>query len=824
MRGIWQDLRYGFRQLRKNSGFTLVAVASLALGIGANTAIFSVVNGVLLRPLPYEEPERVVYPLPLQQGQLIPRHVYLAYPEIEDMRMESEGLALVAAFRSWTPVLYGDGEPTRLNGSSVSASFFQIFGTQPTLGRFFLPEEEELGHEPVVVLSYGYWRHGFGGDPGVIGRTLDLDGVRYTVVGVAPAEFEDPFHDPAVWRSRPPGWDATRLARFNHSWRAIGKLADGVTLAQAQADQDRIWLHMAEEFPQIHAGEAVQLKRAKEWMVGGARPAVLILLGAVGLVLLIACANVANLYLTRTVVRSREVALRAALGAGNGRIIRQLLTEVCLLFLLGGAAGLALAWVGMDALLALGGANLPRLSGIRIDWTVLGFTLGISLLTGVIFGLTAAYQAVRSDLAAALQVGGRSTTGDRRSQVLRSGLVVAEIALSLVLLAGAGLLLKSLWNVQQVDPGFRAENVLTLNLAPRSGDYSEHPEITRLYEDILDRVGSLPGVRAAGAVNILPMTPGQNCEFVWPDDRPLPTMADFADYDGPTCAEVRVVSPDYFRAMAVNVIRGRAFTALDDEAGTPVAVINEAAAELGIPGEESAWLQAGKRVTLYETRGWLANVSRELVGVVRNVRQIGLATPSVPAIYIPHAQELDPERRRSMYLALRTARDPGDVAEAVRAAVWQVDENLSISAVNPMEAVVSRTVAGPRFRTVLLVIFGGVALLLSAVGVAGVVGYAVSQRVPEIGLRMALGAEDRDIYALVMCQGARLAGLGLVVGLIGGLATTRLLSGLLYELSATDPVTFLAASLLMVLIALVAIWIPARRALRVDPVEALNAE
>ncbi|UCC81824.1 MAG: ABC transporter permease [Gemmatimonadota bacterium] len=824
MSGVWHDLRYGFRQLRKNPGFTLVAVISLALGIGANTAIFSVVNGVLLRPLPYGEPDRVVHILSLQQGQLVRRHTYLAYPEIEYMRNESASLSQISAFRSWTPILYGSGEPTRVDGSSVSAGFFRILGIQPALGRFFLPEEEELGHEPVVVLSYGFWQSMFGGDRGILGSTLDLDGVRYTVVGVAPAEFEDPFHEPLLWRSRPPYWDATRLARFNHSWRAIGKVAEGITLAQAQADLDRVWLNMVAEFPQDHTGEAVRLMSAKEWTVGAVRSAVLILLGAVGMVLLIACANVANLYLTRTVVRGREVALRAALGAGNGRLIRQLLTEVCLLFVVGGAAGLALAWVGMDSVLALGGANLPRISGIRIDWVVLGFALGISLLTGIIFGLTAAYQAVRSNLSAALQVGSRSSTGDRAGQRLRSGLVVAEIALSLVLLAGAGLLLKSFWNVNRVDPGFRAENVLTLNLAPRAGDYAEHGEVARLYEDILERVGSLPGVGVAGAINILPMTPGQNCEFVWPDDRPFPTRGDFVGYDGPTCAEVRVVSSDYFRAMGVSVVRGRGFTPQDDEAGAAVAIVNEAAAGVGFPGEESAWFQMGKRVTVYETRGWLANVSRELVGVVSDVRQVGLAAPPVPAIYVPHAQELDPERRRSMYLALRTERDPADLAESVRAAVWQVDENISISAVSSMEAVVSQTVAGPRFRTVLLLIFGAVALLLSAVGVAGVVGYAVSQRVPEIGLRVALGAQNRDIYSLVMGQGVQLTGLGLLLGLIGGLAATRVLSELLYELSSDDPVTFFLASLLMVAIALVAVWIPARKALRVNPVEALNAE
>jgi putative ABC transport system permease protein len=798
MSGIWQDLSYGFRQLRKSPGFTLVAVASLALGVGANTAIFSVVNGVLLRPFPYHEPERVVHLLGTQQGELHYRRVWIAYPEFEDMRDMSRALERVSAFRSWTPVLYGDGEPTALSGASVSASFFQVFGMRPARGRFFAPDEEELGHEPVVVLSHGLWQQRFGSDPDIIGASLDLDGVRHEVIGVAPADFVDPFHSRALWRSRPPDWDATRLARFNHSWRVIGRLRGGVTLEQAQADLDRVWLALADEYPNTHGGEGVRLVTAKEWMVGGVRTAVLVLLGAVSLVLLIACANVANLLLTRTASRGREVALRAALGAGSFRIVRQLLTEVFLLFLLGGAAGLYLAWVGTDALLALGGQNLPRLSEISIDGTVLAFTLAVTLLTAVVFGLTAAYRGLRSDLASSLQSGGQRTTGDRESQKLRSGLVVAEIALALVLLAAGGLLLKSFWNLNRIEPGFRAENVLTLNLAPRSGDYSEPEQITRLYEDVAERVAALPGVRAVGAINVLPMTGGQNCEFVWPDDRPFPVAGDFADYDGPRCLEVRVVSPDYFRAMGMTVQEGRGFTSLDDEAGPPVGIINRAAATLGFPGEEAV----AKRVTVYETRDWLPNVSREVVGVVRNVRQIGLAAEPVPAIYVPHAQERDAGRRRGMTLALRTESDPIDLAAAARAAIHDVDPNFSISAVRSMEKVMNRTVAGPRFRTALLLIFGAVALLLSAVGVAGIVGYAVSQRVPEIGLRIALG----------------------ILGLMGGLAVTRVLSGLLFGVSATDPLAFGAAALLLVAIALVAIWIPARRALQVDPVEVLNAD
>jgi putative ABC transport system permease protein len=819
MRGIWQDLRYGLRQLRKSPDFSIVAIASLALGIGANTAIFSVVNAVLVRPLPYDQPERVVHLMGTVGGEMSRRHSWLAYPEIEDVRALNRTLVHVAAAQDWAPVLYASGEPTQVFGRSVSASYFEIFGVRPVLGRFFLPEEDDLGHAPVVVVSYGYWQRAHGGDPGILGEALDLDGTRYTVVGVAPADFEDPFGDPLVWRSRPPDWDAS-LSRVNHSWRGIARLRDGVTLEQAQADQDRIWRSLAQAYPAENGEDGAELMTAREYMVGPVRPAVLVLLGAVGVVLLIACANVANLYLTRAVARGREVAVRAALGASRWRIVLQLLAEVCPLFILGGAVGLYLAWAGLDALVALGAENFPRVTEIRIDGTVLVFTLAISLFTGVIFGLMAAYRATHSELAVALQASGRGQTGDRASERLRGGLVVAEIALSLVLLAGGGLLLKSLWNIHRVEPGFRAENVLTLRLVPRAGDYAERAQVTRLYEDVLERVGSLPGVEAIGVINFLPMTSGQNCEFVWPDDRPLPQAGELADYSGPRCLEVRVVSPDYFRAMGVRIVDGRGFDEQDDEAALPVAVVSEAAAgalrELG--GEV-----IGRRLTVYETRDWLAEVSRELVGVVGNVRQIGLAAEPVPTIYIPHAQELDPWRRWAMTLVVRTAGEPTESAGAVLAAVRRVDANLLIRDVQAMESVMNRTVAGPRFRTLLIVMFAGIALLLSAVGVAGVVGYAVSQRVPEIGLRVALGAQSWDIYAAVMSRGVRLTALGLVLGLVGGLAATRILSGLLYDVSAADPLIFVAAALLMVVTALIAGWIPARKALRVDPVEALDA-
>ncbi len=816
LESVVQDLRFGFRTLRKSPGFTLVAVLTLALGIGANTAIFSVMNGVLLRDLPYDQPDRVVQLLAIRRGELTPRHTWLAYPEVEDMR-ETETLSHVSAFQWWSPVMYGSEDPTPVGGASVSASYFGIFGVTPALGRFFLPEEEELGHDPVIVLSHGFWQQ-LGGEPDVIGETLDLDGARYTIVGVAPAGFEDPYGLRRIWRARPPHWDRERMARNNHSWRGIGRLADGVSIEQAQADLDRVWIGFAQEYPQFHTNEGIRLMTAKEWMVGNVRLAILILLGAVGLVLLIACANVANLLLTRTVNRAREVALRASLGAGRARITRQIVTEVCLLFLIGGGAGLLLAYASADYLAAFAQQGLPRISAVRIDGTVLGVTLGITLVTGMLFGLTAAYPTLRSNLASALQLGGRSTKGDRRSERLRGSLVVAEVALSLLLLAGSGLLLKSLWKLQQVEPGFRSENVLTLRTIPRTGDYAEHEEITFLYSDLIERLSSLPGVTATGATNGLPMTGAQNCEFVWPDGRPIPTSTE--EVTGPSCLEVRVVTPDYFKAMGVTMLRGRGFGAQDGAAGNPVAVINQAAATAGFPEEEPL----GKRVTIYETRDWLPSVSREIVGVVGDVRQIGLAADPIPAIYVAHDQERDPGRRRVMTIAIRTEGDPAQVTDVARDILRQIDSNILMTSVRTMDAVVAASVSGSRFRVTLILIFGSVALVLAAVGVAGVVGYAISQRIPEIGLRMALGAQTKNIYMMVMSQGAKLIGLGIALGMAGALAITRVVSGLLFEVSTLDPVAFVGAGVLMTVIALVAVWIPARRAIKVDPVQVLKME
>jgi putative ABC transport system permease protein len=807
---VGQDLRYGWRIVRRNPSFTAVVVLTLGIGIGGNAAIFSVVNGVLIRPLPYHEPDRVVHLLGTQRG-VLSRHVYMSYPAFTEWRERNESLVNVAAYGGWNPTMLGVGEPSRLAGASVSANFFDVLAVQPALGRFFLPEEEELGHDPVVVLSYGLWQRRFGGDAGVIGRTLNLAGGPYTVVGVAGADFESPLGQPRLWEARPPWWDETQLNRGNRSWRVIGRLKPGVSLEQAQADMDVIAAWMGDEYPAFNTAEGVRLMTVKERMVGTARPAVLVLLGAVGLVLLIACANVANLLLSRSAVRERELALRTALGAGRRRLLGQLLTESLVLSVAGGALGLALAWSGTGYLVALGSAGIPRASEIQVDGTVLLFTLGISIFTSVLFGLVPALQATKADLTDALKEGGRGAVTSVRSQALRGGLVVAEIALSLVLLTGAGLLIRSLKNLERVDAGLDTENVLTMQIAPSREKHPGHRDLTRFYDDLTARLEGIPGVQIAGAISFLPMTGSFSCAGVFRDDRPSETQR---DREGRViCAEVRAVTVDYFRVMGMILVRGRGFTIADDSGSTQVAVVNEALARQQYPGEDPI----GKRMTANGT-------SREIVGIVRDVRQLNLASGASMAFYSPQAQERQDWMRRWMTLALRTTVAPLSVADMARRTVWEVDESIPINRLRTMESVVSANIAQPRFRTTLLAIFASVALLLASIGIAGVMAYSVSQRVPEIGLRKALGAREHDISALVVRQGLRLTFLGVALGLAGAFATTRLLSSLLFNVPATDFATFVGVTVLLGSIAILACYVPARRASRVDPMVALRLE
>lgn len=820
LENLVRDLRIGFRQFRRNPGFTVVAVLSLGLGIGATTALFSVLNGVILKPLAYNDPDRVVHLLGthLEDEEVV--HEWLAYPEVVDVRNRSRHLEGVSAIQNWGPVLYGHGNPVRLTGHSVSSSFFSSLGVLPHTGRFFLPEEGELGHDPVVVLSFGLWQRAFGSDPSVLEKTLDLNGVQHTVIGVAPRGFEDPLPPAEIWRSRPPGWDPETVGRGNHSWRAIGRIREGVSIETAQMDQGRLWAQLGEEFPGPHGREGVLLTSAQDYLVGPVRSAVFLLFGAVVLVLLIACSNVANLLLNRTIVRGREVGLRASLGATRGRILLQLVTEVCLLFLLGGAVGLVLAWLGTGPMVSLISDGVPRVEEIRIDRTVLGFSLGVSLLTGLVFGLSAAFRGLRRDLARSVGMSDRGGGGDRQGRRLRGSLVVVEVGLSVVLLACGGLLLRSFFELARVEPGFDPEKVLTLRTVPPADYFPERARVDQLYGGMIEQVSAFPGVSAVGAVNVLPMTGINNCEFVWRDDLPLPQPGEL----DPTyrCLEVRIVTPGYFTAMDLGLSNGRVFSEEDREGALPVGILNEAAQEMMFQADEAL----GESVTLFETRASVPSVSRQVVGIVGDVRQFSLARDPVPAIYVPFAQELDPGRRWAMSLAVRSERDPIRLANRVVPAVRATDENLVIEGVRPMSAVIGGSVAAPRFRTTLLLLFGAVGLILSAVGVAGVVGFSVARRIPEIGLRMALGAQKKEIYATVMGQGIGLTLLGLVLGTGAVYAGSSALSsaGLLFNINPNDPLVLVTAPLCLGMVAAAAIWLPARHAIRIDPVKALAVD
>jgi len=803
-----QDLRYALRHLIQNPGFTLIAALTLSLGIGANAAMFSVINAVLIRPLPYAEPDRVVHLLETHNGELS-RHVFLSYPTFTDYRAQNRTLVELAAYEFSEATLLGTGEPELLARATVSASFFDVLGVRPACGRFFLPQEGEPGHDPVVVLGYGLWQRRFGGEAAIVGETVNLGGIAHTVVGVVDADYEDPLGRRQIYQAGPPWSNPNHEVRNEHSWRVIGRIKPGVSVAEAQADLNRIAAQLAAEYPDTSAGDGVRCVTVKERMVGDVRPAILILFAAVAFVLLIACANVANLLLSRAAGREREIAVRIALGAGRRRLLGQLLTESIALAVLGGAAGLGLARAATEVFVVLLEGDIPRAAAIRLDGSVLVFTLGVAVGTGVLFGLVPALQTTRPNVVAALREGGRGTTAGPGSRGLRSGLVVAEIALAVVLVIGAGLLIKSLWNLRRVETGVDAEGVLTLRIAPSTANHPDPEDLTALYRQLPARLATLPGVEAAGAITYLPMRGAFSCAGFARDDRPPPdpTAGEVV------CTELRTVTPDYFRTMGMVLLRGRGLTRDDDARRPQVVMINEAMAQQAFPGEDPI----GRRITVN-------GVSREIVGVVGNVPQLGLAAAPAMAIYTPHAQERSPWARRNMALVLRTAGDPLKLAPAVRTAVWDLDATIPITELRTMEGVLSDNVAEPRFRTLLLVVFATVATLLAAVGIAGVMACSVSQRRHEIGLRMALGARQQDVVGLVVGQGLKLALLGLGIGLVAAFALTRLLASLLFGVGAADPLTFATVALVLGAVATAACYLPARRAMRVDPITVLRSD
>ncbi|HVG29693.1 MAG TPA: ABC transporter permease [Pyrinomonadaceae bacterium] len=807
---LWQDLRYGARMLLKNPGFTAVALVALALGIGANTAIFSVVNAVLLRPLQYPNAERVVAIQEFNEkgsrGQITPANFL-------DWRAQSASYEHLAAIFTRTANLAAGDSSERIDLAVTSADFFEVFGVRPALGRFFLPEEEKAGHNPVAVLGHALWQKQFGGDPAALGKTISLDGQTYAVVGVAPAGFQYPDKT-AAWLppvQRVPlisaQMDIERARGFGFL-SAVGLLKPGVSVAQAHEELTGITARLRRQYPATNNNRFDRVVSLHTHLVGESSRALLLLLGAVALVLLIACANVANLLLARAASRQKEIAVRIALGATRPRLVRQLLVESVLLALVGGGAGLLLGLWGVDLMKGVLPLDFPRAQSIGVDLRVLGFTLLVSLLTGVVFGLAPALQYTNPDVNESLKESARGGAGGARRNRVRSLLVVSEVAISLVLLVGAGLLFRSFMRLQAVELGFRPQRILTFRLTPSGANFREDPQYVAFFREVAERVRSLPGVEAVGLINTLPLVKGPTTAFQVEGRPPLtPDKWPGVNY--------RSVSPDYFRAVNVPLLSGRMLDERD-KAGSPLAVVvNQSLARRDFPGEDPV----GKRINTGSTYNGQP-VWSQIVGVVGDVRSLELKDEPTPEIYNSYMQ--DPFA--GMSYVVRAQVEPESLVTAVREAVRQVDKAQPVAEVRELERIVSEAAAQPRFNSLLLAVFAGVALLLAAAGIYGVMSYAVTQRTHEIGVRLALGAQRADVFKLIMGEGARLILAGVGIGLAAALALTRVLAGLLFGVTANDPATFAGVALFLIGVAALACYVPARRATRVDPMIALRYE
>jgi len=813
MGDLFQDLRYGLRMLAKNPGFAAVAVLTLALGIGANTAIFSVLDAVLFRPLPYPQPERLVKVWTRFTGIGLPNDQnWVSVPEFRDVQTLNKSFTDVALMTDDAFNIGLKGTPQRVQGEDVTPSLFSILGTQARLGRTFLSEEGQPGHEREVLLGYGLWQRGFGGDPNVVGRTIRVNDLPCTIVGVMPPGFDYPSQA-EMWA--PLAFTPADLApnnRGNHGYELLARVKPGLSLAQVREDMDRVGKTMVEEnlqsYPYQKYGFGIILHSLLDETVGESRASLWVLMAAVGLVLLIACANVANLLLVRAVGRQKETAVRIALGASPSRVARQLLTESILLALLGAVAGLVVAPLALRGLVTLGATALPRAINARIDAWVLGFTLVLALGTGILFGLAPVLGASSRWTYDALKGGSRSTSGAPVNQ-LRRLLVAGEAALSLILLAGAGLLLRSFVGVLRVDPGFRPEGVLTMRISLPDAKYSRPDQIRGFYRDLLGRIQSLPGVESAGAVSALPLT-NQNSGTITVDTHEVPAE------DTTPEADYRLVTPGYFKAMGISLIRGRYFSDDDSESAAPVAIIDETMAQTYWPHEDPI----GRRLHLGDGKSnvmWMT-----IVGEVRHVRNRTLEARSRVELYWPEAQGRF--AASSMALAVHTSGDPMSLATTVEKEVLAVDPEQPVYRVRSMTEVMADSVARRRLALVLLAVFSGLALALASVGTYGVSAYWVTQRQQEIGLRMALGARPGQVLGLVIGQGMSLILAGLGVGLVGALVLTRWMGSLLFAVRPTDPLALGGAVLLLTAVALIANYIPALRATKVDPMAALRYE
>ena len=804
MQKLWQDLRYGARMLLKKPGFALIAVFTLSLGIGANTAIFSVVNSVLLRPLPYPNAERLMTIWEDHRARNGPVNEWTSPTGFEDWRDQAKSFDHVVALQNWQPTLTGEGEPEQLFGAQVSHDTFAALGVTPALGRSFRPEEDQRGVESVVIISHKLWRQRFGADPSLVGKRISLNGESREVIGVMPAGFKFPIIAGAdIWRPIQPAL-SPGCQRGCITVRVMARLKPDATETQARAELNSIAARIEQQFPDTNLKVGATLVPLHEFLVGPVKTQMLALLVAVGFVLLIACANVANLLLARSATREKEIAIRASLGAGRWRIARQLLSESLLLAVIGGAVGLSLAYGLVVLLVGFSPQGTPRLDEIGMDRRVLGYTMGVTVLTGLLFGAAPVWQLFKADLNQSLRDSGKGLQGARSGRAL-GALVIAETALALTLLVGAGLLIRSFIRLQRVDPGFSPRNVLTAVVTLPQAVYPERAQIAPFYSQLLERVKALPGVRSAAAVSSLPLAGNDNDAGFLIEGRPEPKP------DQRPVAWISSVSHDYFRTMGMRLVAGREFNERDNESSPKVVIISEATARRHFPNEDPI----GKRIGNGRPDGW-----REIVGVTADVKHFGLNQDARVSMFFPHRQQ--PTRR--MFIVARAAADPLSLSSALRGAVAAMDKNLAVSNISAMEEITAQSIGQERFTLLLLGVFSALALLLAVAGIYGVMSYAVAQRTHEIGVRMAVGAQTRDVLKMVVSQGMVLVSAGVGIGLASSLALTRFIRGLLFGVSATDPMTFAGVAALLALVALVACYVPARRASKVDPMVALRRQ